>query len=98
MSQSDSSITLTFPATIHWVKDSGQIIVVDEKKSGTWILHGFEAVIWDYLMLGCSYHKLMETISTLLDLPVQEAEEKVVTCIRTWKASGLLEVIEVPHV
>jgi hypothetical protein len=98
MSKSDSSITLTCPATIQWVKDSGQIVVVDEKKSGTWILHGFEAAVWDYLMLGYSYPKLIETLSTLLGLPSQEAEEKVAASIRAWQASGLLEAIEAAHV
>jgi hypothetical protein len=98
MNKSASSITLTYPSTIHWVKDSGQIVVVDEKKSSTWILHGFDAAVWDYLMLGYSYPKLIETLYTLLDVPIQEVEEKVAVCIRTWQAGGLLEAIEVSHV
>jgi hypothetical protein len=41
---------------------------------------------------------LIETLYTLLDVPIQEVEEKVAVCIRTWQAGGLLEAIEVSHV
>jgi hypothetical protein len=95
MSKSDSSITLSCPPAIHWVKDSGQIVVVDEKKPATWILQGFEAAVWDYLMLGYSFPKLTATLRTLLNVPIQEAEDKIAACIRNWQAGGLLDASEV---
>jgi hypothetical protein len=98
MSEPVSSTLLTCPPTILWVKDSGQVLVVDEKRSATWILHGFEAAVWDYMMLGYSYPEMVETLSTLLDVPIQEMKKKVAACIRDWQAGGLLEASEAPHV
>ena len=98
MSKRVSAITLTCPPHIHWVKDSGQILVVNEKKGAARILRGFEAAVWDYLMLGYSFPRLTATLGMLLDIPAREMEQKLAACLRNWQAGGLLEAGEASHV
>lgn len=84
-------ITLTCPAGIHWVWDSGQVIIVDEGTQNTWHLRGFDALAWDYLMLGTSFHDLVTILSALMDLPPQEMETRLADCLRNWQIGGLLQ-------
>ncbi len=80
------------PDHIHWVKDVVGMVVVDSQNRHAHILRGDESVIWDWLMLGYDHAKMTRLLTTLLELSLAQAEQKLHDCLTNWNRLGLLEV------
>jgi hypothetical protein len=82
----------TCPEQIRWVKDSHQIILVDERQGKAFVLHGVEAAIWGWLSLRYAYPRLVKFVAVLLAVSATEAEQTLRATLQKWHAQGWLEV------
>jgi hypothetical protein len=97
MSLDRQAVVLTCPASIRWVKDADQILVVDEQRGIQVVLRGRDAAIWDWLTLMYSYPRLVNLLAVLQAIPADEAERQLMDVLSAWQSSGLLETGEVAH-
>lgn len=78
--------------TIVWVRDAGQILLVDRETEQSWSLHDAEGVIWDLLMVGYSYEKIIQMLSLTLSLSVEQADRILSNVLRNWRDAGIVQV------
>jgi hypothetical protein len=81
-------LTLAVPEFIHWVRETGGILVVDESRRTAHRLAGLEAVIWDEL--ARPYPELVSRLAALLELSPVEAEIRLNAVLESWRRAGLL--------
>jgi hypothetical protein len=79
------------PAIV-WVRDAGQILLVDREAEQSWSLHDAEAVIWDLLTVGYSYAKIVQMLSLTLSLSVEQANHTLSNVLRNWRDAGIVQV------
>lgn len=97
MSLKRQAVVLICPASVWWVKDADQILVVGEGRGTLAALHGTEAAIWDWLTLMYPYPKLVNLLAALRAIPLDEAESQLIDLLSAWQSSGLLEIDEAAH-
>jgi hypothetical protein len=78
--------------SIIWVKDSDHTLVVDRDTGQSWALRGVEAVVWDLLSVGYSYHRIIPMLSVMLSLSVEDAGRTLADVLRTWRDASILRV------
>lgn len=78
--------------TIVWVRDAGQILLVDRETEQSWSLYDAEEVIWDLLMVGYSYENIVQMLSLTLSLSVEQADRILSNVLRNWRDAGIVQV------
>jgi hypothetical protein len=73
-----------------WVKDAGQTLLVDRETGQSWLLYDAEAMIWDLLIVGYPYEKIIQMISLVLSLSEERAEHTLSGVLRTWQKAGII--------
>jgi len=86
--------TINFRCTpsITWVKDSGQIFLIDTDNGRSWTLCGTEATVWSFLTLGYRYEKIGRFLSLMLKIPEGEARKALMAMLREWQDRGIVQV------
>lgn len=82
----------TCPTHLYWADTPPFIHLVDESRQQTYQLDGPEAVIWQWVMLGFRYSRLLPLVAALLHLPQSTAEHQLRGLLAHWHAAGWLEV------
>lgn len=77
--------------TVLWVKDTSQTLLVDREAGQSWLLHDVEAVIWDLLIVGYPYEKIIQMISLALSLSEEKAGHTLSDVLRTWQKAGIIK-------
>ena len=89
---SDLPLIYRCSPAIVWVRDAGQILLVDREAEQSWSLHDAEAVIWDLLTVGYSYEKITQMLSLTLSLSVEQADRALSDVLRNWRDAGIVQV------
>ena len=87
-------IQYSCPTSVLWVKDRGQIIVINEERQKSFVLKGEKASLWSWLSLRYPYKRLLDGLMVLLNLTQEEAEIWLHTTLAEWAREGLLLAIE----
>jgi hypothetical protein len=91
MRHEDSALLiLTCPPCLHWVKDSNQVLVVDERLNTATVLQGVEAAVWDWLMLGYNLADVTGLLAGLCHESQGLAETRLLGLLQGWLQSGWL--------
>jgi hypothetical protein len=91
MGHEDSSLLgLTCPPCLHWVKDSNQILIVDERVNTPTVLRDVEAAVWDWLMLGYNLADVTGLLAELCHESLSLAETRLFGLLQGWLKSGWL--------
>lgn len=77
--------------SIRYVIEADHIRLVDEQQGLSWMLKGTEAILWDLLVSGYSYQKIVVFISLLPSLSEADAEITVLTTLGNWVNQGILQ-------
>lgn len=85
-------LTYRCSPAIVWVRDAGQILLVDREAEQSWSLHDAEAVIWDLLMVGYSHEKMIQMLSLTLSLSTDQADHTLSSVLRNWRDAGIVQV------
>ena len=85
-------VTYCCSPSIAWVKDARQVLVMDKETRQTWTLRGTEAVVWDLLAVGYPYRKIIQMLSLIYSLPVEEARDTLAGVLRKWKNADIIRV------
>ncbi len=88
------TVTIQCRSSLQWVKDTNQIIIVDEQHNAPIILQGAEVAIWEWLTLEYPYAKLLKLVEGLLKTSTDEAAQQLSIIAQRWQALGLLEANE----
>jgi hypothetical protein len=83
-------LELTCSPCLRWVKDSDQILVVDERINTPTVLQGVEAAVWDWLMLGYNLPDVSELLAVLCNESQVLAETRLFGLLQGWLKSGWL--------
>jgi len=75
---------------IVWVKDAGQMILVDGKSGCSWLLSGWKAAVWDLLSLGYLAGEIVRFLSLLLDVPPETAKGTLESILDEWEGNGMV--------
>jgi hypothetical protein len=74
------------------VKDVGQTLVVDRESGRSWALRGPEALVWDLLVVGYGYRRLIEMLCLILARPAGEVERTLRGLLGLWQEAGILDI------
>lgn len=94
MTETTARIVYTCPPNIQWVKDTYQIVVIDERTNTSIILTDAKAAVWSWLSLRYPNHRLLDGLAPLLKLPQAEAENWLRVTLDDWYGQGLLIAAE----
>ena len=75
---------------IVWVKDAGQIILVDGKAGRSWLLSGWKAAAWDLLSLGYLAGDISRFLALLLDVTPETACGTLTSILDEWEGNGMV--------
>jgi hypothetical protein len=89
---SEPPLTYRCSPAIVWVRDAGQILLVDKAAEQSWSLHDAEVVIWELLTVGYSYEKIVQMLSLTLSLSVEQADRTLSSVLRNWRDAGIVQV------
>jgi len=78
--------------SVFWVKDRGQILVLDEKRQEMLVLRGVEAAVWGWLVLNYPYEKIFRSLTVMLGASTEEAEQCLWSIIQKLINTGILEI------
>lgn len=78
--------------SVFWVKDRGQILVLDEKRQEIHVLRGVEAAVWGWLVLNYPYEKMVRSLTLMLGTSTEETQECLSTIIQKLISTGILTV------
>jgi hypothetical protein len=78
--------------SIVWVKDASQTMVVDKETGQSWVVRGAEALVWDLVTVGYSYHRIIRMLSLILSLSVEEGDRILAGVMRQWQDAGIVQV------
>ena len=78
--------------SIVWVRDAGQILLVEEETGRSWALQGLEAVVWDLLAVGYSVRRIVLLLSLIFSFPAAEAEQALAGVLQTWRETNIVQV------
>lgn len=92
MGQPTSSVTYTCPASVRWIRDTNQVIVIDERQHRLFQFRGVEAEIWGLLSLRYPYPKTVSLVAALLNLSADAAERELCHVLARWHGMGLLGI------
>ncbi len=87
-------LTYRCSPSIVWVKDAEQTLVVDRETEQSWVLCDVEAVVWDLLAVGYSYHRIVPLLSLILSLSVDEAGHTLAGVLQKWQDAGIVQAAE----
>jgi hypothetical protein len=90
---SGNRLTWRCAPDITWVRDAGQILVVDSQRGLSWSLQGAEAATWDWLTLAYPYDKIVRFLSLLWGASTDDARRMLVTTLRGWQDKGIVQVM-----
>jgi len=93
MAVSETLVYRCSPAIV-WVSDAGQALLVDREAAQFWLLHLPDAAIWDWLVAGYSYEKIVRMLGLILSLSTAEAERTLVRVLENWRDAGIIQVLE----
>lgn len=82
---------LCSPASLVWVKDCNQVLIIDEQRRTFHRLSDEAALVWGWLASAYSYPKIVRLLENLLKLSPEEAEKKLHSLLHAWQRAGLLE-------
>jgi hypothetical protein len=91
MNQPIGPLVYTCPDNICWVNDKAVIIIVNKHTQQTFLLRGIEFVIWDWLMLGNTFVRIVQVIADSLAIPLPQAKQQLHQQLQIWQQNGLLE-------
>jgi hypothetical protein len=77
---------------ISWVKDREQIIVLDEQHQEMFVLRGVEVAVWGWLALSYPYAKIIRSLTVMLDVSADEAEQCLWATLQKWIDAGILNI------
>lgn len=83
---------LIVPDSISWVKDREQIIVLDEQRQEMFVLRGIEISVWGWLVLTYPYEKIVRSLTAMLEVSSEEAEQCLWTIFQKWLTAGILNI------
>jgi len=75
---------------ILWVRDADQVLAIDPETDQAWSLRGIEAALWDWLVMGYPYARLVHLVSLALGVPQDVAEQETLGHLSRWESQGLL--------
>jgi hypothetical protein len=78
--------------SIIWVREPDQTRLIDSAKGISWTLQGVEAAIWDLLVLAYPCQRVVTFLSTLLNVPAEEAKSILLAVLARWRQEGIVEV------
>ncbi len=78
---------------IAWLRDAGQILLIDVDTGQSWRIRGVEAAIWDFLTLAYPYARIVRFVSLLLRTPIDEAERTLLATLHGWQSAGIVQTI-----
>lgn len=78
--------------SVFWVKDRGQILVLDEQRQEMLVLRGVEAAVWGWLVLDHPYEKMVRSLTVMLGASAEEAEQCLSTIIQKLISAGFLDI------
>ena len=84
------AIVYSCPACVRWVRDTDQVVLVDEQRHCSQVLRGDEAMLWDWLALGYSYGTLLRQSAAVWETPEQEAACILAEYLASWHQHGWL--------
>ena len=88
---SERSIYRCSPSIV-WAKDASQTMVVDKETGQSWVVRGAEALVWDLVTVGYSYHRIVRMLSLILSLSVKEGDRILADVLRQWQDAGIVQV------
>ena len=77
---------------IVWIRDADRVILVDPDNERSWLLHGIEAAIWDWLTVGYEYERIVGLLSLILQSSEDEAGATLTDALRRWCHAGLVQL------
>ncbi len=84
-----------YPApSIAWVTDRRCTLVVNEAEGAVFQLTGLSEVVWDCLVQGFSYVKIVRMVAEMRGATPDSAGEMVEAMLREWRDLGLVRVGE----
>ena len=83
---------LTCSGEILWVRDAGQILIVDGCSAEAQSLRGVDAAVWSWLTLAYPYPQILRLLMALLASTPAEAELRLGVILQGWVESGLLKM------
>ncbi|MGQ9598773.1 MAG: hypothetical protein ACUVWZ_05095 [Anaerolineae bacterium] len=89
-----SSIVYRCSPTVSWVKDSHRTILIEKENGRSWSLQGFEAAVWDLLVLRYPAVQIIEFLAVLLGEPVEKATEVLGSLLQEWRETGIVKAVE----
>ncbi|MBX3056317.1 MAG: hypothetical protein KF770_07590 [Anaerolineae bacterium] len=79
------------PPHIYWAYDAACTLVVNEQTGQAHRLFGQEAAVWDWLILGYPFARLVQFIAAYANLPTPQAERCLRRLLAAWQTDGLLQ-------
>ena len=94
MNIDSQSVTLFIPDYISWVKDLGQIVIINEQSKDAFMLRDVEAIVWGWLSYSTTHKNLVSMLAVLLRVTYKEAEIQLSAMLNDWVNAGVLGVLE----
>jgi hypothetical protein len=88
---------LTCSPSLQWVKDSTQVLIVDDQENRITVLEGIESSVWDWMMLGYKSSDLITFLAVLCDETKSLAETRLAGILQGWIKTGLVGWQEEKH-
>lgn len=88
---------LTSAPKVTWVTDRGGTLVVHEDSTAVFQLTGLAEVLWDCLVQGFSYDRIIQITAEMRGIPLDAAEEAVRAILREWSDLGIVVQKEEEH-
>jgi hypothetical protein len=79
---------------IAWLSDARRILLVHTRTGQSWVLHGTQAALWDWLALAHTYDEAVCLMARLVDASPEQAERVVQTILNDWHAAGIVQTVE----
>jgi len=70
--------------------DSDQIVLVDTRRGCSFLLRGYEAAVWSWLLAGCSGAELQRLSAAYLRQTDEDALQSLSVLLESWVQAGIL--------
>lgn len=77
---------------VTWVTERGCTLVVNEENAEAFQMTGFNEVLWDCLVQGFSYAKIIQIAAEMRAGTPAVADEMVQAVLREWRELGLVRI------
>ena len=75
--------------TLVWVKDAERSQVVDRESGESWKLDGTAAIVWEWMLAGCSREEICAMLALVESVSARDAEAMLARIVQEWRDSGL---------